>query len=122
VFLAIEPPLITTHPWAPSGTSDIKSDILWQYHNAASPSDPFNGEAAIWLMNGTAFTFQDTVGAPPASGHAKGTADLNGDGKSNILWQNDNGQAGAWFMNGTNPTQETIFASPPPPSWPLTVG
>ena len=31
------------------------------------------------------------------------TADFNGDGKADILWQNDNGMPAIWTMNGTTP-------------------
>ena len=31
--------------------------------------------------------------------HVEDTGDFNGDGKSDILWQNDNGQAAIWLMN-----------------------
>ena len=34
--------------------------------------------------------------------HIKGTGDFNGDGHSDILWQNDNGSVAIWEMNGTN--------------------
>jgi len=31
-------------------------------------------------------------------------ADFNGDGKSDILWQNDSGLPSIWTMDGTNCT------------------
>jgi len=62
-----------------------------------------NGQADIWLMNGTTPTAQSFVGTNPgASWHIKATADFNGDGKSDILWQNDSGEAYIWLMDGTN--------------------
>jgi hypothetical protein len=32
----------------------------------------------------------------------RGVGDVNGDGKSDIIWQNDNGTAAVWLMDGTN--------------------
>jgi hypothetical protein len=78
---------------------DHHSDILWQHDD---------GQAAIWL-----------IGVDPASGpgliggaavgpnmgptwHVIDAGDFNGDGNSDILWQNDNGQAAIWLMDGTN--------------------
>ena len=34
--------------------------------------------------------------------HAKAAGDFNGDGKADILWQNDNGTPAVWLMDGTN--------------------
>ena len=41
-------------------------------------------------------------GNPGPSWKAIGTGDFNGDGHSDILWQNTNGQAAIWEMNGTH--------------------
>ena len=43
-------------------------------------------------------------------------ADFNGDGKADILWQNDNGQPAIWTMDGTNITSAVGLANPGP-SW-----
>ena len=39
---------------------------------------------------------------PGPSWHIKGTGDFNGDGKSDILWQNDDGTPAIWLMDGMN--------------------
>ena len=44
------------------------------------------------------------------------TGDFNGDGKSDILWQNDNGQAAIWLMNGLNPIAGAAVGSNSGPS------
>jgi hypothetical protein len=109
--------------WSIAGTGDFngdgKSDILWRNTN---------GTVAEWTMNGSQITsaadvtYQGSVAAPDASWHIAGVADLNGDGKSDILWRNDNGTVAEWTMNGSQITsaadvtyQGSVAA--PDPSW-----
>jgi serralysin len=47
----------------------------------------------------------------------EGAGDFNGDGKSDILWQNDSGQAAIWLMNGTTVTQTSWIGPNPGPTW-----
>jgi ELWxxDGT repeat protein len=86
--------------WTEIGTGDFNgdghSDILWQNTN---------GQAAIWEMNGTNQLAGGSTGVGPNPGptwQVIGTGDFNGDGDSDILWQNTDGQAAIWEMNGTN--------------------
>jgi hypothetical protein len=44
------------------------------------------------------------------------SSDFNGDGKSDILWQNDNGQVAIWELNGTTLIGAAIIGNPGP-SW-----
>jgi hypothetical protein len=53
------------------------------------------------------------LGAPPPVA----TSDFNGDGKSDILFQNTNGQAAVWLINGTAPFSEPLVGGNPGPSW-----
>ena len=71
---------------------DGKSDILWQNDN---------GQAQIWLMNGSTVLDMGLAGSNPGNDWlVKGAGDFNADGKADILWQNVNGQPMAWFMDG----------------------
>jgi serralysin len=56
------------------------------------------------------------IGNPGPSWHVIGTGDFNGDGKSDILFQNTNGSVAIWLMNGTTPTAEP-FVQTVDPSW-----
>ena len=93
-----------------------KSDILWQSND---------GIPAMWSMNGASATAIGGVGPfgpfpfnPGPSWHIKANGDFNDDGKSDILWQNDNGTPSIWMMNGFA-AQSTGAAGPfnPGPSW-----
>jgi hypothetical protein len=58
------------------------------------------------------------VGANPGpSWQEVGTGDFNGDGHSDILWQNTNGQVAIWEMNGTNVIGMAVVGANPGPSW-----
>jgi FG-GAP-like repeat len=55
---------------------------------------------------------------PGPSWKAIGTDDFNGDGHSDILWQNSGtGQAAIWDMNGPNLIGGGTVSSVPGPSW-----
>jgi hypothetical protein len=43
-----------------------------------------------------------SLGNPGPSWHVIATGDFNGDGYSDILWQNDSGEVAIWEMNGTS--------------------
>ena len=44
-------------------------------------------------------------------------ADFNGDGLSDILWQNDDGSAAIWGMNGASVIGGGVLPINPGPSW-----
>src|ERR1035441_3851655 len=50
----------------------------------------------------------------PAFASGKGGADLNGDGKADVVWTNaSTGQTSAWLMNGTTATSEVLLLTDP---------
>jgi hypothetical protein len=85
--------------WSAQATGDFnadgKADILWR--NA-------NGEVGEWLATGTAggagFTKLDLGNVDP-SWAIQGTGDFNGDGTSDILWNNTNGDNAIWYSVAT---------------------
>jgi ELWxxDGT repeat protein len=92
---------------------DSFSDILWQ--NA-------NGQAATWELDGTSQIAggSQLVGPNPGPGWtAVGTGDFNGDGHSDILWQNIDGQVAIWEMNGVNQIAggSQLVGADPGPDW-----
>ena len=70
-------------------------------------------------MDGTSATFVGAVGSfnPGPSWQIKGTGDFNGDGKSDILWQDQDGTAAVWLMDGTNATFVGAIGHNPGPTW-----
>jgi hypothetical protein len=44
-------------------------------------------------------------------------ADFDGNGKSDILWQDDSGQAALWLLNGSTVTNSGLAGGNPGPSW-----
>jgi len=88
---------------------DGKIDILWE--NAAT------GARKVWLMNGTTMGTEVSLGVMPTAWHlgrwgilgsvVRTAVDFNGDGQSDILWQNaSTGERKVWLMNGTAPGSE----------------
>jgi beta-glucanase (GH16 family) len=75
------------------------SDILYLAGNLTPPMTPITSPGGTTSSNG-----------PPPS-------DFNGDGYSDILWQNTSGQPGIWEMNGTNVINEGNVGANPGPSW-----
>jgi hypothetical protein len=76
-----------------------------------------NGSLAVWLM--LPYEYSQSYPAPLSPGrvdpkwHLMATADLNGDGHPDLLWQDLDGSVAVWLMNGLTATQMVRLPSTP---------
>jgi hypothetical protein len=63
-------------------------------------------------MDGTSVVSTATLPNPGSAWHAIGTGDYNGDGDSDILFQNNNGTPMIWTMNGASVTATATLPDP----------
>jgi hypothetical protein len=72
-----------------------RTDVAWASNGG--------GHATLWTdSNGTLSQFAVPGGAMGAEWTAFGVGDVNGDGKSDLLWTNTSGQVAVWELNGPN--------------------
>jgi hypothetical protein len=103
--------ITTKNPWQVLSVADFNRDghpdLLWQ--------DPKSGWAQIWYMGGlqgtTLLGAADLTTANPW--HLVGSADFNGDGFPDVLWQDPvSGTVQIWYLGGTTPgSQGSVFQS-----------
>jgi len=89
---------------------DGRADILWRNDD---------GRVGNWLANaGGGFEYNAAAGLSEASADWKivGIADLNGDGRDDILWRNDDGRVGNWLSTASGATQYNAAAGLMPAS------
>src|SRR5262249_58280563 len=95
------------------------ADILLQDNNRTNEWDAADGQAAIWLINGTTPTAEPIIANPGPNWHVITAGDFNGDGHADILWQYNNTAnasdpgneiARTWCREGTKPTGGPVAA------------
>src|SRR5262249_61050466 len=66
----------------------------------------------MWGVNGSSMLTQATLSNSGSQWHAIGTGDFNGDGMSDILFQNNDGTPLVWTMNGTSVVSTATYPNP----------
>ena len=87
-------------------TGDGKTDILWQ--------NSTTGAVNLWVMDGSTIVSNDYISAvaPSSDWKMQFLGDFNGDGKTDILWQNSaTGAVDLWIMNGSTITSNDFVGS-----------
>jgi FG-GAP-like repeat len=114
--LSVSVAFTDTHGFAEIGTQTFSRPNVSYDLNGDSISDLVftnNGQPGIWLWNGTAPTAETPVNsAGGAAWHVVTSRDMNGDAKSDLIWQNNDGSPGIWLMNGTTPLAEIGMTNP----------
>jgi probable HAF family extracellular repeat protein len=97
------------------GTHDFNangfSDIAWR---------DTSGNTAIWEMNGTTVTDQNSSFVANVAGQwaIVGQRDFNGDGYADMLWHDTSGNVAIWEMNGTRVLNaNSSFVAKVPTNW-----
>jgi hypothetical protein len=91
---------------------DFKADLIWR--------DRITGDIQVWLMNGGLRLASARLASPfPFSEwRLAGTGDFDGDGRSDIVWQNTRtGVVIAWYMNGVARTAIRPLLPNAMPGW-----
>src|SRR5207248_2534753 len=102
--------------WHAIGSGDSNgdgcSDILWQNSS---------GEVVVWEMSGASVIAAGDLGNPGPAWHAQGLplswpppSDFNGDGNSDILFQNVSGEGNIWAVNGAGVMVAASIGNPGP--------
>ena len=96
--------------WSIAGIGDFDgdgySDILWRDNQ---------GDVRIWLLGTTPTSLNirssADLGNVPPNWSIVQTGDYNGDGFSDILWEDNTGNLKAWFMQGTTVAKTQILGN-----------
>lgn len=83
--------------------ADGSPDLLFQ--------NKVDGSLAVWLMNGTTLIAAQflTPNNPGLDWKAVGVADVNEDGKPDVVFQHADGSVAVWYMNGLNAVAYNFF-------------
>jgi hypothetical protein len=98
--MVLSVPKMTDPNWVIAGAGDVNgdgtADLVWQ--NKA------NRMLGVWLLDGEAVIGQGGLSIPAVSSlnwKIHGVGDVSGDGKADLLWQNEStGELGVWYLDG----------------------
>jgi hypothetical protein len=119
-------PSVTTTISVPSAikndfNGDGTSDIVFQDTSPPTSggsgrgrgtTDPTAGDAMIQLVSNGTVASEMVLPGPGSGWHIVGSGDFNGDGNTDLVFQNTNGTPVIWTMNGTQITSSTTLTNP----------
>ena len=109
--------------WIIAGVGDLdddgKADIV--YRNTSPPGNPSSGDVAASLMNGLAVKVGGSAiitSGVPLEWVIKNVADLDGDGKADLVYRNTStGDVAASLMDGLAVSESGFIAGSVPLEW-----
>jgi hypothetical protein len=90
--------------WVIAG-SDAHGDIFWR--------NTTTGDVQMWVLNGATIAKQVDLGIVPLTWTIAGIGDFDGNGSTDLLWQDNAGNVGIWLMNGTSIISSKVVGNAP---------
>ena len=90
--------------WVIAG-SDAHGNIFWR--------DSTTGDVQMWVLNGSQVAKQVDLGIVPLTWTIAGIGDFDGNGSTDLLWQDNAGNVGIWLMNGTSIISSKVVGNAP---------
>jgi hypothetical protein len=90
--------------WVIAG-SDAHGNIFWR--------NSTTGDVQMWVLNGSQVVKQVDLGIVPLTWTIAGIGDFDGNGSTDLLWQDNAGNVGMWLMNGTTVMSTAVLGNVP---------
>jgi hypothetical protein len=75
--------------------------FAWRVRGQGVANDSQSGTVAIWFLNGTPVQSTASLGAVPSTWSIVQTGDYDGNGTTDILWEDNGGNLAIWYMSGS---------------------
>jgi Alpha/beta hydrolase domain/FG-GAP-like repeat len=90
--------------WVIAG-SDTRGNIFWR--------NSTTGDVQMWVLNGTQAVKTADLGVVPLTWNIAGIGDFDGNGSTDLVWQDNAGNVGIWLMSGTTVLSTAIVGNAP---------
>jgi hypothetical protein len=112
-------PTVADRGWRLAGVGDTdgdgRADLVWQHTN---------GSLGMWFMRGAQVVgtkFLSIAKVSDTAWQIAEVADINKDGRADLLWRHNDGWLGAWLLNGATVKETSLLSVPriSDPAWRL---